>query len=119
MISAPIARLISSAKELSEGEETQIDLANFNDGKPKTEIDELVKTFNIMTEGLKENLNETTRQKNQIETILLHMTDGIIAFNMDGEIIHINPAATRLLRIDSSKDNFNKIFKKHSKPKFL
>ena len=112
MISAPIARLISSAKELSEGEETQIDLANFNDGKPKTEIDELVKTFNIMTEGLKENLNETTRQKNQIETILLHMTDGIIAFNMDGEIIHINPAATRLLRIDSSKDNFNKIFKK-------
>ena len=109
MISAPIARLISSAKELSEGETTNINLEN---SKPKTEIDELVKTFNVMTEGLRENLNETTRQKNQIETILLHMTDGIVAFNLEGKVIHINPAATRLLRITSSKDDFNKIFKK-------
>ena len=112
MISAPIAKLISSAKELSEGEETQIELDKLEINKPKTEIDELVKTFNVMTEGLKENLNEATRQKNQIETILLHMTDGIVAFNMDGDIIHINPAATRLLQISSTKDKFNKIFSK-------
>ena len=112
MISAPIARLISSAKELSEGEESEINLKELETNKPKTEIDELVKTFNVMTEGLKENLNEVTRQKNQIETILLHMTDGIVAFNMDGKIIHINPAASRLLKITSVKDDFNKIFKK-------
>ncbi len=112
MISVPIARLISSAKELSEGEETQIELDKLEINKPKTEIDELVKTFNVMTEGLKENLNEATRQKNQIETILLHMTDGIVAFNMDGDIIHINPAATRLLQISSTKEKFNKIFSK-------
>ena len=64
-----------------------------------------------MTSGLRENLNEVTRQKRQIETILLHMTGGIIAFNMDGSIIHINPAASRLLKISSKDNTFDKIFK--------
>ena len=48
----------------------------------------------------------------QIETILLHMTDGIIAFNIDGSIIHINPAASRLLKITEDDNTFDKIFKK-------
>lgn len=64
-----------------------------------------------MTTGLKENLNEVSRQKNQIETILLHMTDGIIAFDIEGNIVHINPAARRLLEITEKEDTFEKIFK--------
>lgn len=65
-----------------------------------------------MTKELKENLNEVSRKKNQIETILLHMTDGIIAFNMQGRIELINPAATRLLRLIPEDENFEKIFEK-------
>ena len=53
---------------------------------------------------LKDKLNEVSSRKNQIETILLHMTDGIIAFNMQGEIILINPAAKKFLSI-SPEDN--------------
>ena len=52
----------------------------------------------VMTTELKEKLSEVSTQKNQIETILLHMTDGIIAFNMEGEIILINPAAKKILK---------------------
>ena len=66
----------------------------------------------MMTKELKENLNEVSRKKNQIETILLHMTDGIIAFNMEGRIILTNPAATRLLRLIPEDENFEKIFEK-------
>ena len=51
------------------------------------EMDEIAGTIGMMTTEIKENLNEVSRQKKQIETILLHMTDGIIAFNMDGKII--------------------------------
>jgi two-component system sensor histidine kinase VicK len=111
-ITKPLEKLITSAKQLSEGESSDVDLKSLETEKPKTEIDELIKTFNLMTSGLKENLNEVTRQKNQIETILLHMTDGIIAFNINGGIIHINPAATRLLKITTQEDGFDKIFKK-------
>ena len=106
----PITKLIKSAEKFSDVNNTEKEFKYFKGKKSKTEMDELYKAFNLMTTGLKENLNEVTRQKKQIETILLHMTDGIIAFNIHGEIIHINPAATRLLRIDSKEDTFEKIF---------
>ena len=61
---------------------------------------------------LKDKLNEVSSRKNQIETILLHMTDGIIAFNMQGEIILINPAAKKFLSIRPEDNTFDDIFKK-------
>ena len=61
---------------------------------------------------LKNKLNEVSSRKNQIETILLHMTDGIIAFNMKGEIILINPAAKKFLSISPEDNTFNDIFDK-------
>ena len=51
-------------------------------------------------------------KKNQIETILRHMTDGIVAFNMDNEIILINPEAKRLLNIRPEDATFEDIFSK-------
>ena len=65
-----------------------------------------------MTAGLKKNLNEVTRQKKQIETILQHMNDGIIAFDLEGNIMHINPAAIKLLEIPETSKNFESIFGK-------
>lgn len=40
------------------------------------------------------------------------MTDGIIAFDMEGNIIHINPAAIQLLNLTDEKNTFNSIFTK-------
>lgn len=111
-IVSPITKLIKNAKKIAEGKDIEEEIKNLGDKKNNTEIVELVNAFNLMTSGLKENLNEVTRQKKQIETILLHMTDGIIAFNIYGSIIHINPAASKLLKITSKEDTFEKIFKK-------
>lgn len=61
---------------------------------------------------LKDKLNEVSSRKNQIETILLHMTDGIIAFNMEGDIILINPAAKKFLSISPEDNTFEDIFEK-------
>lgn len=61
-----------------------------------------------------ENVKEVSTQKKQIETMLLHMTDGILAFDMDGKISLTNPAATRLLRIMPEDDTFEKIFGKYN-----
>ena len=61
---------------------------------------------------LHKTINEITTQKNQMETILLHMTDGIIAFNMQGEIILINPAAKKFLSIRPEDATFEDIFQR-------
>ena len=106
----PITKLIDNAPKIAAGE--NIDIEENIEGKKKNEIDELTSAFNLMTNELRENLNEVNRQKRQIETILLHMTDGIIAFNMEGNIMHINPAATDLLNLTEQDNTFEKIFGK-------
>jgi len=103
----PMSKLIKSAEKIAAGE--SIDKV-IDDGKPITKSDELAKAFGLVTSELKENLNEVTRQKKQMETILLHMTDGIIAFNMQGEIILINPAAIKMLELLEKDNTFDKIF---------
>lgn len=106
----PITKLIKNAEKIAAGEESEIKaLVNT---KEKSEVNELVSAFGMMTTELKENLNEVSRQKKQIETLLLYMTDGIIAFNMEGKILLINPAATNLLRIMPEDETFEQIFKK-------
>lgn len=104
----PINLLIQSAEKIAEGEEIEI----AETGDKKTQVDELVNAFKLMTTELKQNLNEMGKQKKQIETILLHMTDGIIAFDMEGSIIHINPAAVELLNLSKQDKHFNQIFQK-------
>lgn len=107
---APIGKLIKNAEKIAAGEETEIKYLPGN--KNKSEVNELVNAFGMMTTELKEKLNEVSRQKKQMETILLYMTDGIIAFNMEGKILLINPAATNLLRIMPEDETFELIFKK-------
>lgn len=106
-ISKPILRLIQSAKQTND---IQMESEN-----SKTEIDKLSEAIDVINSDLKDNINEVIRQKRQIETILLHMNDGIIAFNMEGRIIHINPAARTFLDIDNKDNTFDKIFNKIDK----
>ena len=102
---SPMKKLIKSAEKLATGEAVKID-ENVGD------VGDLENAFSIMTNELNQKLSEVNRQKKQIETILLHMTDGIIAFDMDGKIIHINPAAKTLLELNDRDNTFEKIFKK-------
>lgn len=106
----PISKLIKSAEKIAAGETVEVQY--LTDEQDNTEVGDLIKAFSLMTNELQENFNEATRQKKQIETILLHMTDGIIAFDMEGKILHINPAATRLLKLTPLDNSFEKIFKR-------
>lgn len=102
IVEKPILRLIQSAKEMD----------NKGNHNSKNDIDELTNAFDVVNMGLQENINEVIRQKKQMETILRYMNDGIIAFNMNGKIIHINPAARNLLNIAEKEKTFEEIFSK-------
>jgi len=106
ILNKPITKLISDAEKIVSNEN------KIEKQKNNKNSDEVVNAFNMVTDELKENLNEMTRQKKQIETMILHMTDGIIAFNMQGEVILVNPAATRFLRLLPQDKDFNTIFNK-------
>lgn len=105
----PINKLIRSAEKIAEEDKNGKKLLKAKKGN---EAQDLENVLGVMTTELKDKLSEVSTQKNQIETILLHMTDGIIAFNMKGEIILINPAAKKSLSIRPEDNTFDDIFKK-------
>ena len=111
----PINKLIKSAEKITEEEKRQDSQTNHDKpkkAKSKKDTSNIENVLGVMTTELKEKLSEVSTQKNQIETILLHMTDGIIAFNMEGEIILINPAAKKFLSIRPEDITFDDIFGK-------
>ena len=104
--------MLTNAKRVANGE--NVELVRVNSKKKKkrrSEIDEITNIISIMTGEMKQNLNDVRKQKREIEAILLHMTDGIIAFDKDGNIMLINPVARELLMIEKEK-TFDEIFKK-------
>lgn len=107
IITTPISNLIKVVENATK------DVKYLKASRKKNEINNLVNAFDTINNELKENLNEATRQKKQMETILLHMTDGIIAFNIDGDIIHINLAAKTFLNLNEEK-NFDEVFDRYS-----
>ena len=102
----PIQSLTNKASKLKEGDFDEIIEVRSDD-----EIGQLTNTFNLMASELKETLHEIRSEKDKSETILLHMTDGVVAFNRLGELIHINPAAKELLKLeDTTSISFDTLF---------
>ncbi len=60
---------------------------------------------------IKNNLSEISSEKNKLEAILLHLSDGVLAFNTSGELIHANRAAKKMLNL-GEETKFEDIFKK-------
>lgn len=106
-ITVPIMKLTKTAEKLASGEFEVSDLSVYND-----EIGRLSKTFNYMSSALQDTLNEVRNEKTKLETILQNMTDGVLAFNIDGRLIHINPKAQKMLSLTDIDDiEFNSFFK--------
>ena len=109
----PFQKLLNTAEEIVNSEESKsLDKRHTKHRSTKDEIDKLVNALSTMNSNLKENLLEATRQKKQIEIILQSITDGIIAFNMEGRIIHMNNTAKKLLNIKENQ-TFKSIFNKY------
>ena len=108
-IVAPITNFIKTFEENKDNLEQEKNKYLIKQ-KTSGEQNEFISAFQLITKDLNEDLNNIKEQKKQIETILVHMTDGIIAFNLKGEVIYINPAAISLLELEKEDNNFDSIF---------
>ena len=108
-ILAPTMELVKNAEMIIRGE--SLEKKYLKADVEKDQVDELVSMIVEMDNNLKERLEETTRQKGEIETILLHMKDGVISFDIKGRISHINKAAKENIKI-KEKDTFKTVCEK-------
>ena len=89
----PIQRLTEGAMRVAKGDfSRQIDVDS------QDEIGVLTDTFNDMAGQLRDTLRQVEKERNKLDTLFLHMTDGVVAFSRKGKLIHSNPAAGKLLR---------------------
>jgi two-component system, OmpR family, phosphate regulon sensor histidine kinase PhoR len=68
-----------------------------------TELDDLAKALNEMATQLDDRIHTITRQRNELETILSSMIEGVLAVDAAGQIVSVNRAAARLLNIDPAR----------------
>ena len=88
----PIQRLTEGAMRVAHGDfSRKIQVAS------RDEIGVLTDTFNDMAGQLRDTLRQVENERNKLDTLFLHMTDGVVAFSREGEVIHSNPAAEEML----------------------
>ena len=105
-LTGPIERLTRGAERLASGDfNNKIEVAS------RDEIGVLTGTFNNMARQLKETISEVENERNKLDALFLHMTDGVIAFARDGSVIQSNPAAREMLgRTLDPWDRYEELF---------
>lgn len=99
-ITDPINDLTEKAERMASG-----DFSQQIDVRSDDEIGRLAEMFNMLRQELDNKITETINEKSKLETILRYMVDGLIALDLDGDIVHINPAAKALLNISDEEIN--------------
>ncbi|MGI5963374.1 MAG: ATP-binding protein [Lawsonibacter sp.] len=88
----PIQRLTEGAMRVAEG-----DFSRKIEVSSRDEIGVLTDTFNDMAGQLQDTLRQVENERNKLDTLFLHMTDGVVAFSCQGKMIHSNPSAAQML----------------------
>ena len=107
-ITVPINNVTETVQKMSQGDfSTEVPV------KSDDEIGQLAEMFNILRGKLDATLEEISNEKNKLGTILEYMADGLIAIDLNGQILHANPAARQMLgRMpdeDLTKANYNMV----------
>lgn len=104
-ITEPINDVTEKASKMASGDFDQMVEVKSND-----EIGKLAEMFNHLTKRLKISVSEISREKSKLEAIIHYMEDGLIAVNPDGNVIHLNPKAVKMLQVAPNIKNLDDIF---------
>lgn len=89
----PLQRLTHGLQEVAEG-----DFSKSLEVTSQDEIGILTENFNDMAQQLATTIAAVENERNKMDTLFLHMADGVVAFDRAGGVIHVNPAAAEMLR---------------------
>jgi len=90
----PLKKMSQIARQLAQGNfREKIDI------QTQDELGQLAQDFNTLSEALDETIGKLREEKERTENIFLHMSEGIIAVDREGQIVSVNPALQRTLSI--------------------
>lgn len=93
-ITKPILEITSQAEKLAAGDfDISVQV------RSRDEIGRLAEVFNFLTKELRQSLSAMANEKGKLEAILEYMSNGVVAFDHSGRLMHINPKAVELLAL--------------------
>lgn len=93
-ITIPVKEITRQASAMAEGDFDRKVKVYSND-----EIGQLAEAFNYLTKRLREALSQNEEEKQKLASILLNMSDGVIATDREGRVILINARAREMLLV--------------------
>lgn len=109
-ITTPLKKIQKTMKGVSEGK--IVNIKKINNGKNLTEIEQFLDSYEQMLQVVKKNNFDLNSQETKTEIILERMDDGVIAFSLQKQVIHMNNSAKQFLELDNTYDTFDKIVKR-------
>ena len=106
-VAVPIRQLTVKARKLADGDLNALEKAETDD-----ELGHLTNSLLYLAHTRQESTDRAMGETTKVETILQNMTDGILAFDLKGNLTHYNPEAKRLLNRQYFDDiKFDRFFK--------
>lgn len=106
-ITEPIRNVTKKAELMAQG-----DFDQYVEVMSDDELGKLSTMFNYLTRKLKDTLDEMEFEKMKLDTMFEYMTEGVVAIQMDGTILHANPIAVDILGYDTLEESIGEIFPK-------
>lgn len=93
-ITQPIGEMQEQALRIARG-----DYSHKVEINAKDELGQLAESFNQLAERIKETQEAMEAERNRLDSVLTHMTDGVVATDRRGKVITINEMALSLLSL--------------------
>lgn len=106
-ITRPLMKLTQKTQRLAAGE---LKVAVEATAPPEDELEVLDNNFNEMALALGGMIDELNSEKDKLNEIFRFMTDGLLMYNTDGQLIQWNPAAIKLLGAKIRTQSLEKTF---------
>lgn len=97
-ITQPIGEMREQARRIARGDYSRKVAVHGKD-----ELGQLAETFNQLGDRIEETQEAMEAERNRLDSVLSHMTDGVVATDRRGKVITINEMATNLLNVTSEE----------------
>ena len=110
LITYPLKKIEKNMRLVARGK--MVETKHLKEISKFAEINDTIEAFDLMMELIRKNNFDLNSQQSKTEIILEHMADGVVAFSVTKQTIHMNKSAQRLLNLDVADDTFEKVVNK-------
>ncbi|MBN1274165.1 MAG: HAMP domain-containing protein [Candidatus Aminicenantes bacterium] len=100
-LARPIRELSNASKRIAEGDfDTKVFIKN------RDELQELMTSFNYMTDQIKSLFDEISRKKDELNSILSSIREGLLAIDKEGKILISNDSFDKIAGHDKIREKY-------------